>query len=307
MSSVTKRDLTNLNSLYTRKPSLPDYFYHYTSSESVVKILETGVLLMRSLSKQSDPAELWLSEYRSLYSNSTNDERLSEEWDRFCNAMDEIQVAARILSFSIDKPPKKYKVADPYRHSKALYSKGWNLSSMWEIYGKSTESPCGGVCLIIKSSSFIDQFKTTFENDHTKFWHRPIRYSNEFVAHEDRLDGLHKTFLTKRDVGPLFFDKGTSYSTEQEYRFMVVNKKLSTPNEDEKISIKSSLVGIILGNKFNKNGECETKLRHLIQQNYPNLGIFEMNYKAITNPLVSVDDSNELYKIVGVPLIPYPW
>ncbi len=256
----------------------PIFLYHYTSIESAIKILTTGNLLMNSLSNMNDPWEfLW----RTPCVISNGDPSIQESLEMVQNnqlAHEERNKCVRLVSFAMDK-----------NNSCSKLHKGWNLLSMWALYGNNH----AGACLIFDFKSLCHSFNDMCENKTIAHEYRPIDYVDDLDDLEDMfhqpitsfVDSVHRKHL---------FTKPDNYAPEQEYRFIIINPNLSDTNSREKMPIKAAIRGIITGYRYNQvKQQYESQLANALASYGDEISRFEMNSAMLTDPLYSQKETSE--------------
>ncbi len=195
---MTKEEFKNIEKLY-----------HYTSFESAVKIIESGVLKFSPLQRMNDINE----KYRQIYLQS----KITKD-DEFHNVYDDCEKMLsnfKQISFTCD-------------NDKRL---GFDISAMWGHYGRRGE----GVCLLFDKGLIIEEAnKNRYEYATIKYISEP---NNEY--HFDKVYNDEIEFYTKNKE--IFITKTDDWSYEQEFRILNF-----IDNKD--FNIKNALAGIILYN-----------------------------------------------------------
>lgn len=269
---ITTNDLTR----YGFNPDgTPKYLYHYTKVESAIKILETGTLRMNSLCKMNDPWEFLHRTPAVYYSGDPTMEESMKMVQNNINAHNERNNCVRLVSLAIDNPDT------------LLLHKGWNLLSMWTLYGQNHE----GICLVFDYNEFQAAFKNMCNQRQLQHKHGQITYVDDLDDLEDMFSQPIGSFVDDQHIDHLF-TKPDNYAPEQEYRFVAINHQLTNSDTPEIMDIKSSIRGIITGYRYSSTGTLDNQLTDLIAL-YNNMSRFEMNSACLTDPLYSRQESRE--------------
>lgn len=279
----------NVNDLMYRglsrnKKIKPRFLYHYTSFESALKILDTGTLMLRPLSSMNDPFEFLDRNHGVFYNGCPTDKELFSMVDKNKHAHDERSNGVRLVCFSMDNKDGE------------ILHKGWNIFSNWASYGRNHT----GVCLVFEYDSLVETFNSFFSNATVKNVHKRIKYDHKFENYEDMFGKPINSFTDGAHIRHLF-TKPDSFKQEQEYRFLVVDKKMNNPNTPLCMPIKTSLCGLITGYRF----DYSLKLTDGIITACNNLGYnlswfyYNKHVSSFENPLHSYAHDKELLKTHG--------
>lgn len=267
----------------------PRFLYHYTKFENAIKILASGQLFMRSLDKQNDPWEFYTREDTGVMGTGEPIEETYQNLIKHNQAIAERKNAVRLTSFSIDAKDKY-----SCRH-------GWNLFRMWAQYADNH----AGICLIFNYKQLCNDFNAAFADGTTLQIERPIKYVN--LSELDEINEMFwKPIATVLDEGHIdhLFTKPADFEHEQEYRFLIANKKLNNSNENLYIPIKNSICGIITGRKFGCDDDANMKhlrmeyLRNAMDLCNKNMRLFNMLSYSFSEPLHDSAASQEWTKRV---------
>lgn len=257
----------------------PIFLYHYTNIESAIKILTTGNLLMNSLGNMNDP---WEFLCRTPYVISDGDPSIQESLEMVRKnklAHEERNKYVQLVSLAMDKVD-----------SCSILHKGWNLLSMWTLYGNNH----AGACLIFDFKSLCRSFDDMCRNKNIAHECRHIDYVDDLDDLEDMFHQPIASFVDSAHVKHLF-TKPDNYAPEQEYRFISINPNLSDTNSREKIPIKSAIRGIITGYRYNQvKPQYENQLVNALTScDVGEISRFEMNSAMFSDPLYSQKESAE--------------
>ena len=260
----------------------PRFLYHYTSFESALKILDTGKLMLRSLSNMNDPYEFLPRNHGVAGHGSPSNEELSIAVAKNKHAHIERSNDVRMVSFSVDCDDGE------------ILHKGWNLYSNWTWYGRNHT----GVCLVFDYDHLVNEFHSYFDKLSCKHTHDRIKYATEFDTYEDMFWKPHESFTDVTHICHLF-TKPDSYECEQEYRFLVVDEKLDNPNTPVFMPIKTSLCGLVTGYKFPLSNKLTDGIITACNRLGYNLSWFYFN-NSFEDPLGSYANDKDLYKNCGL-------
>ena len=224
--------------------NLPRFLYHYTKVSSAIKILKTGTLLLRAPEKMNDPHEYRLHETSGVdFNEFLSIQECNDVMLRHGDAITERKNAVRIACFSMDKSP----------HWCVPYERGWNRMSMWTYYADSHR----GVCLVFDRKQLEESFNHIFSNATRKCFCRSVQYVNEYELdrYEDMFWEPQDSYLDEKHINHLFA-KSDCFAQEQEYRRLLVNKKLKG-SANVRFSIKNAICGIITGDRFDKKKNAD--------------------------------------------------
>ena len=206
-----------------------EYLYHFTSSENLIRILETMSLKLSDFKKLNDLNENNIPHYYFI-----NGRRLAQTKNYIKNH-------CKILCFSQD-----------YLYKHRLLS-GINHPRMWAQYAQNST----GACIIINENLFLKQneniLKTTF-------------YKIENIEYTDKLYNISKpnpiySFpeeLLKCHYKDIFYKKHIDWEQEHERRLFILNIP-----EIQFLSIKNCILYICLGSNFNKYDKLRETIHKL--------------------------------------------
>lgn len=186
-----------------------EYFYHYTSFESAIKIIASRSLLFSKINRLNDINESCGPTV--LYSGLTEKEISDNE---------ELLSKYIQVSLTMDCPNRK----------------GFDIPAMWGHYA----SRGHGVCLVFGKDEFIASV------DNPCLDHRPVIYEHINNLNEILYDKNHNILFDdfiRLSREALFFHKTPDWSYEQEYRVIAISDKR------RELNISKSLVAVILHNR----------------------------------------------------------
>ena len=235
------------------------YLFHYTSYASALGILLSQQMRMGSLKNMNDPLEFQDHRKDSIVfcDNPTNEE-IALRMRRFNDAVIEREKAVRFSSFSMDL--SKGSQGEYYNN----LSKGWARSRMWAQYADNHK----GVCLVFDKKKLVEDFENSFKSDLCETHCGKVDYTNNLDSLKETLSKLCDSFLTLDKIQFLFL-KCEDFKDEQEFRLLLINKRLKDENESVSFSIAKSICGVIPGTKFSK--ENELSLRKAIESCNPSI------------------------------------
>lgn len=233
------------------------FLFHYTTYSSALGILISQQMRMGSLANMNDPLEF--ENHRGdglIFSGNPSNRYLAKKVFEFANAVAEKDRAVRLASFAVDGGNQK----DYYNN----LCKGWARSRMWAQYADNHK----GVCLIFDKDKIIKTFKKEFKKP-CKTYCNAVNYTNNLESLKEVLSSSCKSLLVSDKIDYLF-QKCEDFEDEQEFRLLLINKKLKDSKEIVSFSIANSICGVITGAKFPKENEltlqkaikcCNTEIR----------------------------------------------
>lgn len=246
---------------------------HYTTREvAIEKILPTGKLLLNSIKNSNDPRE-YKKRVNGVYGKN-------EESGKFFEVLDKDEENLTKTMFFCGSITKE-------NESKLIKRASFGNSKMWAEYGESHK----GVCLIFDKEKLIKQFDKQFNN-------KPI-FDKDFISYEeinkekfvrsgsvnDELLKINETqnvlidfYKHNREV--FFFSKDYCWSTENEFRFLIISEK----EDVEFLEYKDALLGIILGENCNPiYGKLINKYGHIFKMHMKSSRRDINDYQLIEN------------------------
>ncbi len=227
-----------------------DTIYHYTKSNTALKIL-LGMNLKGSKTENfSDPNENFLHSPGSSGDGDIGkktDEIEAEinnnfkNWNIFSFCSNTQVVGDTSLGIGI-KDVRNYQNSTMNSKKRLEYllfpNYGYNKDRMWDMYGEQSN----GVCLIFSKNDLIKSIDKSIIPEHGL-----IQYHKQLF---DAIGGLNcnnnKHYEAKNFIISKLMKKSFDYRDENEYRFLLY----SDSKEKMKINIKESLKGIIFGINF---------------------------------------------------------
>ena len=228
--------------------------YHYTSFNSACMILDTKRVRLSSLVNTNDPLEFMDKSLNIIEHDIHNTTRTID--CELNKSFVERQNIVRLLCFSVDFPCIGEEKNQEYTGN--LLFKGWARSRMWAQYADNHR----GVCLVFDKDEFRKDFGKLRNDDIEIFHDQKITYTNNLsdldenmthVSNNDKIDGSFEHFYLDEKRRKYLFQKCEDYRDENEYRFVLADKKLKSPNEEKYVEYTTSLKAIILGPRFPKN------------------------------------------------------
>jgi hypothetical protein len=235
------------SSLFSNRPHIGgSYLYHYTSAETLAKILETKTLRMGPYSGTNDPRET--SEWSPTISlDSEGDRAASVEeiarlWMQIRDIRDGVKLACFTLDAEVDQPLWEFP-----------FYRGWARARMWHQYANAHT----GACLVFDRAQW-DESLNTLSRVNGFAWHQgQVQYKDaafgdfrsrlSFSSTELRAGKAEERLrqIVEAHRGELFFRKNRDWQSESEHRYLAISG-----SESELVPIDSALVGIVLGQDF---------------------------------------------------------
>ena len=222
------------------------YLYHYTSSDTARKIIQSGKLRLGRYTNTNDlkEAKLWHLNFGTNRGQGALEGCTSEVSLRVSSY---IKHGARLLCFSQDEAGLS---GDPFQD---IFSRGYAKPRMWAQYAEKHT----GVCLVFDRNK-LDQKIRKQQPDGTVILEGPVQYKNTPVlpdlrrkdpfminadvladAGEEEHAKIHVSWFFKE----LFFEKMLDWGNEAEYRWVVFDDS----DEDKFIDFGAALAGIVYG------------------------------------------------------------
>lgn len=228
------------------------FLFHYTTYSAALGILLSQQMRLGPLVNKNDPLEFedHRDDGRVIHENHSIEESAIIVGD-YINAVDEKERSVRFASFAMDMPfynPPKDSQENCYNN----LSKGWARSRMWAQYADSHK----GVCLIFDKENLVKSFKNAFDACDT--YCKEVTYTNNLYPLQESLAQNCKSLLTSEKIDFLF-QKCQDFRDEQEFRLLLVDKSLKSPDELVSFSISDSLCGVIPGVRFPKENVLSLK------------------------------------------------
>ena len=190
--------------------------FHFTKSDSFIKILEDMMLLPSSFGKLNDMNE-----------GNVSNMNMNENFMVMYNAEKYIKERCHILSFS-----QNYDICG-FGHE------GTNHPAMWAHYAENSN----GVCIVIDKDTFIRNNQAVFDSYFYKF--EDVEYSIFNTPKDDGIDYSAKEpkQFIKDNWKSLFFMKHKDWENEDEHRLFIMDY-------DGKLSIDGCIKYVTLGRKL---------------------------------------------------------
>jgi len=216
------------------------YLYHYTRSDTLALILDSGQLRLGSYAGTNDPRERkeWLS---ALTADSFEDLHDGEFFELVRQIDRWIRRGVRLSCFTVDYP-------EPPDWAGGNFHSGWARARMWHQYaGDHT-----GAVLVFDSERLIQQVEWFAQGD--RVVSGPVAYADRplhlvFPLQDVRGDGLAGAVTALRDtrIHELFFTKNQDWASEREFRIVVLGEPDKPPLD---VEFGDSLVAVVLGETF---------------------------------------------------------
>jgi hypothetical protein len=242
------------------------FLFHYTKYSSALGILRSQKLRLSSLATMNDPLEFQdhHGDGVMLEGMPTNEECASQVF-MFENAVTEKEKSVRLACFSMDIPFANKTEGSQKNYYNNL-SKGWARSRMWAQYAENHK----GICLIFDKACLLETFSNTFVEKTCKTFCKAVNYTNNLAHLKDVLSQPCESYLTSDKIDFLF-QKCEDFRDEQEFRLLLINKKLKDAKKLVSFSIADSLCGVIRGARFPDENKasldkaieaCNPQIRH---------------------------------------------
>lgn len=220
------------------------YLYHYTSMDKAIAfILHTGTLRFNSFANVNDPMESDLSYWSfSNDENSNGHEAIRDQlYDWFRNR-------AKVVCFSRDDQGDW---GSPEFSPLDFCARGHSKPRMWATYGDGH----AGVCMVFDKELLTQAFKSGLKANN-RIFQRAVRYGKLLPNDENevaRFDvrAFVKDFQTafqqkiEEHLSTFFFYKHVDWSTEDEYRFVIIGDERG-PME---LAFDDALIGVVVGTR----------------------------------------------------------
>lgn len=231
------------------------FLYHYTSLSSACKIFENRSLKLSNLTNTNDPLEFLSTEAGGI--TVRGDADIRKIFYELTISRKKRENFVRMICFCKDQfcNNEEWKNEKAQDFAANLLHKGWARSRMWAQYADNHN----GVCLVFDKKLFKKQFDSLANADIKILQDRPITYTNYLTELESAMSDLTETTGISDDYSNFYLDekrtqylfqKCQDYRDENEYRFCLINQKLQSPEEAMFLKYGSSLIAVILGQRF---------------------------------------------------------
>lgn len=197
-------------------PSLDDKFlYHFTSAESLIKILENMALKMSSFENLNDLNE---KEVNFIF----------QDWQKGLQIKKYISEQCRVISFT-----QNFQKKDMFCEC------GCNHPRLWAQYADKNK----GACVVINEEKFIENNKSILNEI---FWKiENVKYK-PYIYNENPTDSPNPKEFLENNYDRIFFEKHFDWEQEDERRLFCIDGP-------KFLSIDNCIEFICLGNKFESN------------------------------------------------------
>jgi hypothetical protein len=235
---------------------LKDHLYHYTSTESLAAILDSGTIRLSPLSQTNDPCEYneWITD---LFFSSRHDGSRAATSDEIGRAMADVDRLLRrnvcVGCFTVDRKPRREAGTDHFFHM------GWARARMWDQYAKKQT----GACLVFNQMALVESVENACASDGidcermqgtVDYWDEPRTLGVALDAiWRDGVDKVVEGMRTAQNAPKaLYYAKNYDWASEEEYRITVVR---SNPEESELdrplvVPFTDALEAIVVGEHF---------------------------------------------------------
>jgi hypothetical protein len=197
----------------TRLPSINDKFlYHFTTAESLMKILENMTLKMSSFENLND-----LNEKEVNFS--------FQDWQNGLEIKKYIVEQCKLISFS-----QNFQIDDRFCEC------GCNHPRMWAQYADNNK----GVCIVINEEKFIELNKTILNEI---FWKIENVNYKPYIYNGNPDESSNPKEFIEKNYRKMFFEKHNDWRQEDERRLVCIGAP-------EYLSINNCIEFICVGNKF---------------------------------------------------------
>ena len=227
------------------------YLFHYTTFSSALGILLSRQMRLGSLQNMNDPLEFQdhVGDGVSFDGNPSNED-IALLLRQVRDAVTEKQNSIRLASFSMDMPFSNQAKGSQENYFNNL-SKGWARSRMWAQYADNHK----GVCLVFDKTNLIKEFEKKFKKESCETHYGKVNYTNNLYPLKERLRQPCNSLLTTDKI-EFLFQKCEDFRDEQEFRLLLINKKLRDNKEIVSFPISNSICGVIPGARFPKENEA---------------------------------------------------
>lgn len=205
---------------YGDGPKMNDgYLYHYTTAESLFRIIENMTIRLSKVNGLNDVSEgavNWLSYNLESFLEQTEVES------------DQMMDRCRLLSFTRNfRPSPKWRVEPGTMHAR-----------MWAQYAANNT----GACICIRKDRFFQENKDLLKGHFYKFKSVKYGFGKPEIEYKDETPlGFIKKYWKE-----IFFYKETDWKQENEYRLFGIDLP-------EYLSLENSIAYICLGAKFHNS------------------------------------------------------
>lgn len=213
---------------------------HYTRRETAVNyILKDKSIRFNPIIYSNDPFE-YKGKINGISAQNLTEEVLQKLRKEINNETDLTTVKAKSFCCSISNHKDDFKVK----------TSSFGNMMMWDRYGENHQ----GICLIF-SKEELDTIFYRKVSDYEIIRSKALTYEdikNPFVDLKtvrinENKSGKELVFdHYEKYMDDLFFYKDSSWSNENEYRYLIIDQKES----DIKINFKDALIGIVVGERF---------------------------------------------------------
>ena len=194
-------------------PSLDDKFlYHFTSAESLMKILENMTLKLSSFEHLND-----LNEKEIKF--------VLQDWLHGLEIKKFITKNCKLISFSRN-----------FELEKGFCECGCNHPRMWAQYAENNK----GACIVINENKLI-QHNNNYLNE--LFWKIENVEYEPYMTNENPVESDVPESFVKKNYRTIFFEKHKDWQQEDERRFLCINGP-------DFLTINDCIEFICLGNNF---------------------------------------------------------
>lgn len=220
------------------------YLYHYTSAQSLAKILDSASLRFGPYGSTNDPREskAWLPSFSVPDGREVSDEEFALLLDQ---ADLQLRGAVHLGCFTLDRQPSSLGVGHHWR--------GFGRARMWDQYAVKHE----GACLVFDFRRLTDAVELALQETCSLSLRRgKVNYIDEDLGltrlnfslsdlDEQGIDSACKQYL-ELHWRELLLTKNSDWATENEYRYLI----LGASNDAIFVPIRSALVALVLGDAF---------------------------------------------------------
>ncbi|MDQ0242004.1 DUF2971 domain-containing protein [Arthrobacter bambusae] len=228
------------------------YLYHYTSADTLAKILESKALRMGPYSETNDPRETSEWSPRITLDSEDDVDGRPEEIARLWLQIRDIRKGVKLGCFTLDAETEQTGWEFPF-------DRGWARARMWHQYANDH----AGACLVFDRAERERSLQTLSVTNAFAWHHGKVVYEDtafgefgsrlSFSSTELRAGNSEERLaqIVKEHRSDLFFKKNRDWQSENEYRHSAISN-----SESEFVPITSSLVGIVLGADFPHTELC---------------------------------------------------
>jgi hypothetical protein len=225
-----------------------DSLFHYARVKTALEgIFESKKVKLGTFSNTNDPLE-YNKRFLAIQKQINSNQQVTEKGWEVKKLLEQIMLKNTYFLSTCKNSYKKNKISNC----------GYLKSRMWSQYGDNHE----GFCFVFSKAKLVSEIESRYPN-------KEYYIRNKNITYYSSIDSLYETTVIDADkIGnkvitnysisyirehsnKLFFMKQDDYRDENEYRFIVIDKKIRN-GIDVVIPLENILKAVIVGDKFNK-------------------------------------------------------